>query len=139
MVIKWAIKTKKVRFLAKIQTNLISYSCDQELYFSFQNFNDILEVLFGNNSMYNKVGRVVTMWSNSGQVWHKVWLFLARICRTLLSYSPGVTRNLNFSFKDLNGMIVMLIINNVMYTKVAWIVMKWPSCGQLRHKIWILG
>ena len=53
---KWSsseqLKQKSQILLAKIQTNLISYGCDQELYFSFQNFTEILEVLFGNNFMY---------------------------------------------------------------------------------------
>ena len=55
---KWSsseqLKQKSQIFLAKTQTNLISYRCDQELYFSFQNFTDILEVLFGNNFMFIK-------------------------------------------------------------------------------------
>ena len=80
---KWSsseqLKQKSQILLAKIQTNLISYGCDQELYFSFQNFTEILEVLFGNNFMYNKVGRVVTKWSSSAQVRHKVLLFLLEL------------------------------------------------------------
>ena len=76
---KWSsseqLKQQSQIFLAKIQTNLISYGCDQELYFSFQNYTEILEVIFENNFMYNKVGRIVTKWSSSGEVRHKVLRF----------------------------------------------------------------
>ena len=61
--------------------------------------------------------------------------FLAKIDRTILNYGPGVTRNLNFSFKDLNCKVVMAIINNFMYTKVGWVVIKWSSSVQLWYKI----
>ena len=74
---------------------------------------------------------MVNQWPNRTQS----LTFLAKIDRTLLSYGPGVTRNFIFSFKDLNGMIVMLIINNFMYTKVGWVVIKWSISGQLWHEI----
>ena len=61
--------------------------------------------------------------------------FLAKIDRTILNYGPGVTRNLNFSFKDLNCKIFMAIINSFLYTKVGWVVIKWSSSGQFWYKI----
>ena len=137
MVIKWAIKTKKVRFLAKIQTNLISYGCDQELYFSFQNFTEILEVLFGNNSMYNKVGRVVTKWSSSAQVRHKVLLFLLELVGpfkiTALVW-PGIYVFLSNILMHDSYVIYKQFYMHQSVMGCYEVVKLWSSCGQFWHK-----